>query len=135
MVGASTDQLYRIGKRLFGYRYLGTFPLDKVPPFIKNATMQHFIINTHTSNLPGRHWLAVTIHNNKAYIFDSFGVPPPSLLVNQLKLYGVNKIYYNQRQIQAFGTYTCGQLSLKHLLNVDLRGGARGISGWKAYVH
>lgn len=129
-----TAQVNRVGKSLFGYRYLGTFALDKVPlHFIKDAKLQHFIINTQTSNLLGQHWIAVTVYDNdKAYIFDSFGVPPPTLLVNQLKKRGIRKIYYSKRQIQPFDTLICGQLALQHLLHVDLSGRTRGISAWKA---
>ena len=132
-----TIQVNRVGKSLFGYRYLGTFALDKVPlHFIRDAKLQHFIINTQTSNLPGQHWIAVTVcDNNKAYIFDSFGVPPPTLLINQLKRRGIRKIYYNKRQVQNFGTLLCGQLALQHLLHVDLSGRTRGLSAWKASLH
>lgn len=132
-----TTQVNRLGKSLFGYRYLGTFALDKVPlHFIKDAKLQHFVINTQTSNLPGQHWIAVTVYDNeKAYIFDSFGVPPPSLLVNQLKRRGIQKIYYSQQQVQNFGTLLCGQLALQHLLHVDLSGRARGVSVWKTSLY
>lgn len=132
-----TTQVNRLGKSLFGYRYLGTFALDKVPlHFIRDAKLQHFIINTQTSNLPGQHWIAVTVYDNeKAYIFDSFGVPPPSLLVNQLKRRGIQKIYYSQQQVQNFGTLLCGQLALQHLLHVDLSGRARGVSVWKTSLY
>jgi len=132
-----TIQVNRVGKSLFGYRYLGTFALDKVPlHFIRDAKLQHFIINTQTSNLPGQHWIAVTVcDNNKAYIFDSFGVPPPTLLINQLKRRGIKRIYYNKRQVQNFGTLLCGQLALRHLLHVDLSGRTRGLSAWKASLH
>lgn len=132
----NTYQLNRVGRHLFGYRYLGTYALDQVPTrFVTKARLQHFIINTHTSNLPGEHWVAVSVQNNIAYIFDSFGIPPPTLLVSQLKQRGITKIYYNKKQIQPFDTTICGQLSLKHLLNVDLRGGARGVSSWKAAIY
>ena len=133
----NSAQVNRMGKTLFGYRYLGTFPLDKVPlHFIKDAQLQHFIINTQTSNLPGQHWIAVTIYQrNKAYIFDSFGIPPPTLLINQLKERGIEKIYYSKRQIQEFDTTICGQLALNHLLHVDLRGRTRGLSSWKTTLH
>lgn len=129
-------QLNRLGKAWFGYRYLGTFPLDRVPHhFIKDAKLVHFIINTQTSNLPGQHWVAVSICNNTAYIFDSFGQPPPALLVKQLKKRGITKIYYSKKQVQPFNTIICGQLAIKHLLHVDLLGRTRGISCWKANVH
>ena len=133
----NTTQINRMGKTLFGYRYLGTFALDKVPlHFIQDAKLQHMIINTHTSNLPGQHWIAVTVcDNNKAYIFDSFGVPPPTLLINQLKQRGIQKIYYSKHQIQPLNTIICGQLALQHLFNVDVSGRTRGLSTWKASLH
>jgi len=133
----NTQQLDRMGKFLFGYRYLGTFPLDKVPlHFVTDAALLHFIINTHTSNLPGQHWIAVTVHKGeKAYVFDSFGIPPPRLLIYQLKQRGIRKIYYSKHQVQSFNQQNCGQLALIHLLNVDLRGGTRGLSGWKPTIH
>lgn len=132
-----TTQVNRMGKALFGYRYLGTFALDKVPlHFIKDAKLQHFIINTQTSNLPGQHWIAVTVcDSDRAYIFDSFGVPPPTLLISQLRQRGIRKIYYNKKQIQSFDTLLCGQLALQHLLHVDISGRTRGISAWKASLH
>lgn len=132
----NTHQLNGIGWYLFGCRYLGTFALNGVPAKIdKTATLKHFIINTQTSNLPGQHWVAVTIQNNTAYIFDSFGNPPKPLLVRQLKDQGITKIYYNKRQIQPYNTTFCGQLAVKHLLNVDLLGRTRGVSSWKAVLH
>jgi len=132
----NTHQLNRIGRYLFGWRYLGTFPLNWIPLKLDKTTiLQHFIINTQTSNLPGQHWVAVTIQNNTAYIFDSFGSSPKPLLVRQLKDRGITKIYYNQRQIQPYNSTICGQLSVKHLLNVDLLGRTRGVSSWKAALH
>lgn len=133
----NTNQINYMGRLVFGHRYLGTFSLDKVPPRFKpNCNLQYFIINTDTSNLPGKHWIAISVHNNKtAHIFDSFGIPPPPLLVKQLKLRGINKIYYSTRQVQPFESLICGQLALKHLANVDLRGRARGVSRWKTVLH
>lgn len=132
----NTNQLDRAGKRVLGYRYLGTFPLDRVPQFMKDAALQHFIINTQTSNLAGQHWIAVTIvHNSKAYIFDSFGQAPPTLLVNQLKQRSIHKIYYNKRQLQPFNTTFCGQLALIHLINADFGGRIGGLSHRQANLH
>jgi len=132
----NTDQLNRAGKRIMGYRYLGTYPLDKVPQLMKNVMMQHFVINTQTSNLSGQHWIAVTVlHNSKAYIFDSFGLPPPTLLIKQLKHQGITRIYFNKRQIQPFNTSFCGQLALLHLINADFGGRVGGVSRRKSHIH
>lgn len=137
----TTSELTQKGKHLLGPRlYLGTFAIDRVPQVIchRGQPQQvHFIINTQTSNLPGQHWVAVSIDclHHTAYIFDSFGQPPPTLLVKQLRSH-VKRIYYNTRQVQAPNTQNCGQLALQHLLHIaNLRGGARGLPYWKAFVH
>ena len=136
----NSRQVNRIGKRLLGRSYLGTFALDKVPLARlggrNHKRLQHFIINTQTSNLPGKHWVAVSTHQRKAYYFDSFGLPPPSLLVRQLRNGGIKEITYNTRQVQAFNTQVCGRLALQHLRNTNLRGGIGGLSRWsQALVH
>lgn len=129
-------QLDAIGRRWFGYRYLGTFALNEVPHFSsRKASMRHFIINTQTSNLPGQHWIGVTVYRNIAYVYDSFGLPPPALLVTQLRQRGVNNIYYNRQQIQPYNTTICGHLTLQHLRNADLCSRARGLSYWKTLLH
>lgn len=131
-----TEQLNRMGKQLMGNSYLGTFALDQLPAIIfANEPMLHFIINTQTSNLPGQHWIAVTINRNKAYVFDSFGLPPPQLLISQLRQYGVRRILYNSRQIQPINTQMCGQLALQHLFNTHIRYRTRGLPRWKTVVH
>lgn len=135
----NTLQLDKMARQLFSNNtYLGTFPINQVPTKRFNHNrLQHFIINTQTSNLPGQHWIAVSLHQRRAYVFDPFGQPPPSLLIQQLLQHGgIQQIYYNTKQVQPINSQICGQLALQHLHNVsNLRGGIRRLSYWKAFVH
>lgn len=78
----------------------------------------HFTINTQTSNLPGQHWVGVTVWPEQAasYIFDPLGLPPPTLLIKALRKHlQVRHIAYNQRQIQPLNSLLCGPLVLSHI--------------------
>ena len=51
----------------------GVFALDKLPP--KLVALANRIVNTHTHNLPGEHWLAVSyLTGGLVYTFDPFGI-------------------------------------------------------------
>lgn len=96
--------------------YIGTYSIDTIPS-MKTHPPFHFIVNNQTKNLPGQHWIAVSVYkNNTAYIYDSYGLPPPMLLVQKLKKsMGINKIGYSKEQHQVTGSSNCGLLALKHL--------------------
>ena len=38
--------------------FAGVFPLDRLPKSLRAPA--NFIVNTHTHNLPGEHWIAVS---------------------------------------------------------------------------
>ena len=52
--------------------FLGCYPLNRLPPFPKKLP-KSMIINTHTSNKTGEHWLALVLTKQKCLYFDSFG--------------------------------------------------------------
>ena len=67
-----------IKKRIInGTEFLGVLACDQLP---KNHVCKFpamLVVNTHPSNMPGEHWLAIYISKNKhGYFFDSFGNPP-----------------------------------------------------------
>jgi hypothetical protein len=71
--------------------------------------------------MSGSHWVALIVYTNKSkmssFYLDSFGQLPPTEVeqfVNSLH----EKLPYNNRQIQAFGTDYCGLygLSLAYIL-------------------
>lgn len=84
--------------------FLGVLPCDQ----------SMTIINTHPSELPGEHWLAVYFtREGTACFFDSFGNPPdderfPYTIKNFLVTNSTNTLY-SARRVQDFTTDVCGQ--------------------------
>ena len=113
LISFSTNQLVKIGRKLLGNKFIGVFPLDKLPKYLKNGA---YIINTQSSNLPGEHWLAFVIKQHAIEVFDSFGYYYPTLLVNKLQRLKRN-ISYNRRQYQLHNETTCGQFCIVWLYN------------------
>jgi hypothetical protein len=69
-----SDVLDDFGRKLFGPKFQGVFPIDEFMKKSVNNKRSYFIVNLDTSNLPGSHWIAVVIlKKRKPYIYDSFG--------------------------------------------------------------
>lgn len=103
--------------------FIGVFPLDKlpsqhhVPPF-------NFIVNTDTSNLPGRHWIAVHVDEWKTVLFDPVGIYYPPILCRHVIKFG-RPIVYNWKQYQPITKPICGQYCLAWLRSIN-----RGENHW-----
>ena len=84
-----------------------------------------FIFNHSPCDSPsgGSHWLACRVQHDRAYWFDSFGLPPHAVVENDLmgsrkdpdprfgawlKAMGVIHIDYNERDIQSIASDVCG---------------------------
>ncbi len=65
-----SSEVNNIGKKLFGKKFKGVYASDKLPN-MKNK--ESLILNVDKSNQRGSHWVALIKHNNKVYIYDSFG--------------------------------------------------------------
>ena len=115
----NSNQLTTVATKLMGERaFLGVFALERIPTNLYQHKLPvHFIVNTQTSNLPGQHWLGVSIlSNGQVYIFDPLGQSPPQALVRQLQRQrGVHRITYNKHQYQSFLSTQCGQHVLSYL--------------------
>lgn len=100
--------------------FIGVFAIDKIPPPPppQHSSPSHysFIVNNQSSNLPGQHWIGVSVlqRNKEAYIYDPLGLPPPRQLTKNLIGY---RIVYNTVQHQPNNTILCGQFVLLHLIN------------------
>ena len=104
------DQINKIGKELFGTKWKGVFPQDRL-----KTTPGYYIINSDSSkhiNSDSAHWLAVIQTKTILYIYDSFG----RLTKNILPLiYSTTKkkIVESKSDAEQWGqTEICGQLSL-----------------------
>ena len=83
------------------------------------------VVNIGSLDGGGTHWICYWLDDGKAYIFDSFGLPPDDRLVTYLNRSKPNKpnIYYNDSQLQSVSSIKCGYFCV-HLL----RHLAKGIS-------
>lgn len=96
--------------------FIGVFPINKIPNIKISSKPIHFAVNNQTANLPGQHWIGVSVFKNAcAYVYDPLGLPPPQYLVKQLYRRGVRRIEYNMKQDQPLGSTNCGKLVQKHL--------------------
>jgi hypothetical protein len=84
--------------------FLGVFPRNTLPPM---NTASSFIVNTHSDNLSGQHWIAVRVAANEAWIFDPLAYPPDTYLCNHIMKYCHN-IHVTKIPTQQRNTQTCG---------------------------
>lgn len=77
---------------------------------IKNIKEGNYIINLQDSDKGnGSHWVALTIHNNIAIYYDSFGFSMPNTVMYFIKRYNKKcKIVYSIDQIQNINSVYCG---------------------------
>lgn len=107
----STFQIDTILKRELGKNFIGVYPLERLPDYLQNGS---YVINTHTSNLNGEHWIAIFIKKDIIRVFDPMGLFYPPLLVQKLeKMYQC--IEYNHDKYQNPLTFTCGQYCIEWL--------------------
>ena len=105
----STIQIDRIASKWFGSAWLGVYALDKLPNYI--PVKSFLIVNTHTSNLRGEHWIAVYNKPAQILVFDPLAFYYPSMLVTHLSKIS-KQIVYNKIQYQDPFTTTCVQRCL-----------------------
>lgn len=114
-------QLTKVGKKLFGHKYLGTFSQDKVP-------MNHLgycIANVDTTGQAGSHWVSLVFTPHHCYIYDSFGRLSKNLLpilFEKLRHKKIIQVDSDPKPEQFGNTAICGQLALSFLLTVEKYG-------------
>lgn len=109
--------LLKEAKKLKLKNFRGVFMRDEIKN-IKPRNQECGILNLNTSNQPGSHWVCWYKDGNKKYYFDSYGLVPPTEIVNYLK----QPIIRNTSQLQSFSQSNCGQYCLyvlKRLCNGD----------------
>ena len=74
LVGGKTtylQQLDKAGTQLFGSKFHGVYPSDKIPTL--NNRTPYAILNLDKSNQSGSHWIAVAKSGKNIIAYDSFG--------------------------------------------------------------
>jgi hypothetical protein len=82
-------------------------PKDHLPKR-KPCHVKAYIVNTHNSDQPGEHWVAIYFKENTALYFDSYGLPPfeediQLFLDNNSRSWSRNKI-----RLQSGSSAMCG---------------------------
>ena len=126
--GVSSDvPLDRVGRKLFGKKWLGIFASDvKANVFSKNITtgLNYSIINVDGSGEPGSHWLSV-IFDTKSdlfYIWDSYARKSTKLIPKFAKMLGYRYIDINKKGDQGDEETNCGARSMAFILFVKKHG-------------
>lgn len=115
MYSNAIEKIARKKLKIRGFR--GVFPLDALPQdlCIRTAPPYRFIVNTHTNNLPGEHWLAVSYEKgNHILVFDPLGFYYPPKLIKYLAKFK-RKLVFNKVPYQSANSRQCGQWCLRWL--------------------
>lgn len=96
--------------------FYGVCAMDDLPEFIHTRPFL-MIVNTHTQNLPGEHWIAILVDANRnGEVFDSLAQPVSNILIRWLNRF-TNKWKKNERTFQHLLSSTCGAFALYFTLN------------------
>ena len=93
--------------------YVGTFSCDRLP----NEKTGIMVSNTDPQHLPGTHWIAIYISNDRLHgeYFDSFGREPNEHFENYMN----NNCKYwtwNSRQLQSVVSSYCGHYCILYCI-------------------
>jgi len=111
-----THELWKLGD-CYVPNFVGVFPLDKLPHRLKAPS--NLIVNTHTENLEGEHWLAISYQKGGVvFAFDPLGFFYPYLLRKYLSRLGARRIHYNKIPYQKISEMTCGLYCIAWLIYI-----------------
>lgn len=96
--------------------FYGVCAIDNLPDYV-HARPFIMIVNTHTQNLPGEHWITILIDSNRnGEIFDSLALPVSNILIRWLNRF-TKRWKKNARSFQQVLSSTCGAFALYFTLN------------------
>jgi hypothetical protein len=122
MVGKDTtylDKLNEVGKTLFGKKFIGVFPSNRIPRLKNN---QYVILNLDKEGEAGSHWVSVVKHKNKSYLYDSFGRKAKKIIPDLLKSNNGKVINTELDAEQKKIEFDCGARVITSLIIMDLFG-------------
>ncbi len=93
----------------------GIFAIDALPSFIPHYPFL-IIVNTHTNNLKGEHWIAILIDKDKSgELFDSLALPVSNFIIRWMNKF-TRKWKTNGTAYQHPMTTTCGAFVIFYVL-------------------
>lgn len=102
------DKITKIANALTNQNFGGTCSIDNIPQHVNENNS--IIINTHSSNLPGEHWIAVYRKGQCYHLFDPLGFYYPSKIISHFRERGSVKL--NKIPLQPLNSKICGELCL-----------------------
>ena len=124
LVGGKTtylQQLSKAGTKLFGAKFHGVYPSDKIPK-LTNRT-PYAILNLDKSNQSGSHWIAVAKSNNDLIVYDSFGRAHKTIIPALGRGFVGGRVIDTDRDVEQDILATdCGARSLAWLVFFDTYG-------------
>lgn len=116
-----SSDLDRTGREMFGIKFKGVFPSDKIPKLSK--LQPYAILNLDHSKGPGSHWIAVAFDQNKIIVYDSFGRKAKKIIPSIYNMYGKGSVINTDNDVEQISKETnCGQRSLAWLKFHDNNG-------------
>ena len=114
-------QLDRLCNELFGSKFYGVYPSDKIPNL--NFHKKYCILNLDKSNQPGSHWVACVLDSNDdIYVFDTYDRIIRKILPIIYKVKHHRILSGNRSVLQKIDGEDCGQRCIAWLLLVDRYG-------------
>ena len=93
----------------------GIYAMDQLPKSIPHYPFMA-VINTQSHNLPGEHWIAIYINENRrGEVFDSLAIPP-SLFLSRWMNRHTRSWRKNSRRVQNPFSFSCGAFVLFYIL-------------------
>lgn len=115
-------QLQKAGRKLFGTKFKGVFPSDKIPRLTDISP--YCILNLDKSYEKGSHWIAlIKLKNtNDSIIYDSFGRDYKAIIPN-IRLSGNGRIKNTDKDAeQTIDEEDCGARSMAFIYMYDKYG-------------
>ena len=114
-------QLSRLCNELFGSKFHGVYPSDKIPNL--NFHRKFCILNLDKSYQPGSHWVACVLDSNDdIYIFDTYDRSIKKILPSIYKVKHHRILSGNRSILEKIDGEDCGQRCIAWLLLVDRHG-------------
>lgn len=124
LVGGKTtylQQLAKAGTKLFGAKFHGVYPSDKIPK-LSNRT-PYAILNLDKSYQTGSHWIAIATSNNNIIVYDSFGRSNKNIIPALGRGFINGRVIDTDRDVeQDIMATDCGARSLAWLVFFDKYG-------------
>ena len=134
---SSTNQLERWGRAHIkkSQGFIGVYASNQLLAVDKIKTPMVCVLNYDPTNMPGSHWVAVSVQSSAVWWFDSYGLAPDAddLLIGHrthfkkwlsqiCKRLGLHTYAYNCVDLQSPGETTCGLWALYFAKNGPNKG-------------